>query len=134
MDPESKNLRTADPEMLLERARALTLFAIWAAGLLAVAWLHTRLEAAALRWLPVLPAAAAEDRDGGALRGLWDALGRVRSGDRRGCGARGVRVHARRADLQQELAAARELQDVRVATTVAADPDVVLVVHPETVV
>ena len=43
--------------------RALTLFAIWAAGLLAVAWLHTRLEAAALRWLPVLPAAAAEDRD-----------------------------------------------------------------------
>lgn len=43
--------------------RALTLFAIWAAGLLAVAWLHTRLEAAALRWLPVLPPAAAEDRD-----------------------------------------------------------------------
>lgn len=42
-------------------ARATTLFAIWALGLLAVAWLQTRLETLAQRWLPALPPAAADE-------------------------------------------------------------------------
>lgn len=44
--------------------RPLSLFAIWAMGLLAVAWLHTWMEAVALRWLPPAPPPAPEDAGG----------------------------------------------------------------------
>ena len=43
-------------------------------------------------------------------------------------------VLARMADLQQELALLRELQDLRVPRIVAANPDVALVVDRDAVV
>ena len=39
------------------QARPLTMFAIWALGLLVTAWVQVRADAVALRWLPTLPEA-----------------------------------------------------------------------------
>src|SRR5690606_7677118 len=63
---------------------------------------------------------------GGIERDLGDAAKML--------GALTVGGLARLPDRQQDLAVARELQDVRIALTVAANPDVVLVIDRDAVV